>query len=174
MRLPVPGRSGGPTAMAGSSCRTRRLAGDRIDGWPDGTGSTQELTLSAGVRVCPAPSPNVHCGHPALRSLDAGRAFGILPSLAANAGCRGMGTPSRMHRRRRHYWEHPIVDTISRGSGLPSPSAGRSLRASCPPHHSMPAALSASCLRLPPTPAAGMGNPSRMHQRRKSRRTCSR
>ena len=59
------------------------------------------MTLSAGVRVCPAPSPVVHCGHPALRSLAAGRAFGILPSLAANAGCRGMGNPSLMHQRRK-------------------------------------------------------------------------
>jgi hypothetical protein len=32
----------------------------------------------------------------ALRSLDGGRALGILPSLAANAGSRGMGSPSRI------------------------------------------------------------------------------
>jgi hypothetical protein len=41
-----------------------------------------------------APSPDVRCGHPALRSLDAGCAYGILPSLAANAGSRGMDNPS--------------------------------------------------------------------------------
>ena len=36
------------------------------------------MTLSAAAHVCPTPSHNVHGGHPALRSLD--------------AGCRGMGT----------------------------------------------------------------------------------
>jgi hypothetical protein len=41
-----------------------------------------------------APSPDVRCGHPALRSLDAGYACGILPSLAANAGSWGMDNPS--------------------------------------------------------------------------------
>ena len=33
-----------------------------------------------------------------LRSLDASFAFGILPALAANAGSRGMGSPSRVKR----------------------------------------------------------------------------
>jgi hypothetical protein len=46
------------------------------------------------VGVPHAPSPDVRCGHPALRSLDAGCAYGILPSLAANAGSWGMDNPS--------------------------------------------------------------------------------
>lgn len=33
----------------------------------------------------------------------------------------------------RSYRDHPTVDTISRGAGLPSPVAERSLRPSCPP-----------------------------------------
>jgi hypothetical protein len=50
----------------------------------------------AKVGAAHTPSPDVRYGHPALRSLDAGCAFGILPSLAANAGSQGMGSPSRM------------------------------------------------------------------------------
>jgi hypothetical protein len=46
------------------------------------------------VGVAHAPSPDVRFGHPALRSLYAGCAHGILPSLAANAGSRGMDNPS--------------------------------------------------------------------------------
>ncbi len=42
-----------------------------------------------------APSPDVRGCHRGIRSLDAGRTPGILSSLAANAGSRGMGTPSR-------------------------------------------------------------------------------
>jgi len=48
--------------------------------------------------VAHALSPDVHYGLPALRSLDAGCAFGILPSLASNAGSQGVGNPSRMLR----------------------------------------------------------------------------
>lgn len=59
------------------------------------------LPLSAVVRACQTPSPDVHYGHPALRSLDAGHALGILPSRPANAGCWGMGTPSRVQQRRK-------------------------------------------------------------------------
>jgi hypothetical protein len=38
-------------------------------------------------------SPDAHYGHPVLRSLDASFAFGILPSLAANAGSMARATP---------------------------------------------------------------------------------
>ena len=55
----------------------------------------------------------------------------------------------------RYYREHPIVDTIGLGSGLPSPESRTFTAGILPSVHSMPAALSASCLRLPPTPAAG-------------------
>jgi hypothetical protein len=54
-----------------------------------------------------------------------------------------------------YYREHPIVDTIGRGSGLPSPESRTFTAGILPSVHSMPAALSASYLRLPPTPAAG-------------------
>jgi hypothetical protein len=54
---------------------------------------TRESRVSL-VGVAHAPSPDVHYGHPALRSLDAGCALGILPSLAANAGSWGMANPS--------------------------------------------------------------------------------
>jgi len=56
-----------------------------------------EKSSVASVGGAHAPSPDVRCGHPALRSLDAGCAPGILPSLAANAGSQGMGTPSQDH-----------------------------------------------------------------------------
>ena len=40
-----------------------------------------------------------------LRSLDASFAFGILPALAANAGSRGMGSPSLVKRTDYTYTE---------------------------------------------------------------------
>ncbi len=43
--------------------------------------------------VACATSPDVRLGHPALRSLDAGRALGILPPLASNAGSMARATP---------------------------------------------------------------------------------
>jgi len=46
------------------------------------------------VGAAHAPSPDVRCGHPALRSLRAGCALAILASLAAKAGSRGTGNPS--------------------------------------------------------------------------------
>jgi len=46
--------------------------------------TTPERGTNAGI-VSHASSPDVRCGHPALRSLDAGCAPCILPSLAANA-----------------------------------------------------------------------------------------
>jgi len=53
------------------------------------------LCLSiASLRAAHAPSPDVRVGHPARRSLDAGSALGILPSLAGNAGSRSTGSPS--------------------------------------------------------------------------------
>jgi len=46
------------------------------------------------VGAAHAPSPDVRCGLPGLRSLRAGCAFAILASLAAKAGSRGTGNPS--------------------------------------------------------------------------------
>jgi hypothetical protein len=65
--------------MTGSSCRCRQAEWRRFG-------------------AAHAPSPDVRYGHPALRSLDGGGALGILPSLAANAGSRDMGSPSRISR----------------------------------------------------------------------------
>ena len=58
---------------------------------------------------------------------------------------RPVGSTIRGHARPADYRAYPIVDTVRRGSALPSPIAGRSLRA--------------SCLRLPPTPPAGAWAP---------------
>jgi hypothetical protein len=41
-----------------------------------------------------AISPDAHCGHPALRSLDAGLAFAILASLGQQRRSIGIGNPS--------------------------------------------------------------------------------
>jgi len=49
-----------------------------------------------GVGAAHAPSPDVRCAHPGLRSLGGGWRSGILPALATYAGSRGMGTPSRI------------------------------------------------------------------------------
>jgi hypothetical protein len=51
-----------------------------------------------GFGAAHAPSPDVRYGPPGLRSLDASFASGILPTLADNAGSRGMGSPSRIIR----------------------------------------------------------------------------
>jgi hypothetical protein len=51
--------------------------------------------LRSGRGVARAISPDAPCGHPGLRSLDAGYASGILPSLASNAVSIGTGNPSR-------------------------------------------------------------------------------
>jgi hypothetical protein len=45
------------------------------------------------LAVARATSPDVRYGHRGLRSLDASFAFGILPSLAANAGSMARATP---------------------------------------------------------------------------------
>jgi len=45
--------------------------------------------------VTHAPSPDVRCGRPGLRSLGGGWRSGILPALATYAGSWGMGNPSR-------------------------------------------------------------------------------
>ena len=47
--------------------------------------------------VARTASPDAHSGHPALRSLPASIAFGILPSLVAKAGSIGTGNPSLNH-----------------------------------------------------------------------------
>jgi hypothetical protein len=48
----------------------------------------------AWVGVARAISPDARYRHPAVRSLDGGCAFGILPALAANAVSIGTGNPS--------------------------------------------------------------------------------
>ena len=67
-----------------------------------------------------APSPDVRFGHPALRSLDGGGALGILPSLAANAGSRDMGSPSRIPQSRiKALSASDGICMLRYGSGLP-------------------------------------------------------
>ncbi len=63
---------------------------------PCGVGFSLRIRLHSFARlgVARAASPDVRCGHPALRYLPASFAFGILPSLAAKAGSRGTGNPS--------------------------------------------------------------------------------
>ena len=58
-----------------------------------------------------APSPDVRFGPPGLRSLPASCALGILPSLAAKAGSRGMGSPSLM--RFRHMSSGTVKDQMA-------------------------------------------------------------
>jgi len=48
------------------------------------------------VGAAHAPSPDVRCGLPGLRSLGGGWRSGILPALATYAGSWGMGNPSRI------------------------------------------------------------------------------
>ncbi|MDA1039444.1 MAG: hypothetical protein O3A37_04030, partial [Planctomycetota bacterium] len=50
-----------------------------------------------------APSPDVRYGHRALRSLSAGYAPPSMAPLAAKAGSRGTGSPSRFLRYGTHY-----------------------------------------------------------------------
>jgi hypothetical protein len=77
-RLPIPADHPSPTILVASSALSQIGQEHR----------------AAGAGVAHAISPDVRCGHRALRSLDAGCAPGILPSLAANAGSIGMGNPS--------------------------------------------------------------------------------
>jgi hypothetical protein len=46
------------------------------------------------VGAARTPSPDVRCGRPSLRSLDADFAPASMPALASNAGSRGTGNPS--------------------------------------------------------------------------------
>jgi hypothetical protein len=57
------------------------------------------VVLVTPLGVARAASPDARFGHPALRSLPASFALGILPSLAAKAGSRGTGNPSLGYRR---------------------------------------------------------------------------
>ena len=56
-------------------------------------GSPVGLLNHAWLGAAHAASPDVHCAHPGLRSLDGGYAFGILPALAANAGSTARTAP---------------------------------------------------------------------------------
>ena len=97
-------RLGDRDGVDGALCSPRRLTLASVfeePALPDVSKSHKSPRRKPGDSFCTqvggahAPSPDVHYGHPALRSLDGGRALGILPSLAANAGSWGMDTPSR-------------------------------------------------------------------------------
>jgi hypothetical protein len=57
---------------------------------------TRDALAFRRVGAAHAPSPDVRCAHPGLRSLGGGWRSGILPTLATYAGSRGMGSPSRI------------------------------------------------------------------------------
>jgi hypothetical protein len=59
--------------------------------WPQ-----KERPPQASARVCPAPSPDVHYGHPALRSLRVRCATPSRLRLLPQPGSQGMGRPSLM------------------------------------------------------------------------------
>jgi hypothetical protein len=76
------------------------------------------VSLAGWVGGARAISPDAPCGHPALRSLDGGCALGILPSLAANAGSIGTGTPSRQSKSWRTPCSFPAVGVADGDHGL--------------------------------------------------------
>jgi hypothetical protein len=127
-------------------------------------------TCNSPIRpTCPAkwrPTPTASCPvrvpRPPTNSSD-GLARSATPAPSASncrirdcGGCRRVSLArSRSHRSARssarRRCDHWLRTTVR---GCPCPVAGRSLRHPASAH-SMAAALSASCLRLPPTPALG-------------------
>jgi len=63
-------------------------------GSPRSTGFQPVSVHRGGLGAAHTPSPDVHSGHPALRSLDAALASPSWLRSTSNAGSRGTGSPS--------------------------------------------------------------------------------
>jgi hypothetical protein len=101
---------------------------------------------------------DAHCGHPALRSLDAGSLSASLPSLASNAGSTARAHPSRTRIPRESHIEAPRREPVGRRAvgRSRSPSARKPFTTNSPNPRSPPPKLGVSPCRVARTLTAGI------------------